>query len=484
MAALQQLENFIGGRWTVPAGAPAALVLNPATALPLARLPLTEADAVNAAVADADRASADWRDVPAGERVQFLFRFRQLLEQHLEELARTITDECGKTRAESLAELRRGLESVETASGAPAWLQGRNSENIAPGIDEHLFRQPLGVVAAIAPFNFPAMIPLWFLPFAIACGNCFILKPSERVSMTSVRLFELLAQTGLPAGVASLVLGGRQTADLLIDHPLVRAISFVGSTSAAREVYARAARAGKRAQCQGGAKNAVVILPDADLDAAASIVAESAFGCAGQRCLAASLAITVGDASRPFGQAIAEAAQSRAVGYGWNEGVQMGPVISRESQMRVEQLIGAGCAEGARARCDGRGRKVADFEDGFFVHPTVLDKVSPAGCIAQTEIFGPVLGMIEAANLDEALGMINSGRYGNMACLFTSSGAASRRFRNEVAVGNVGINIGVAAPMAAYPFSGCNESFFGDLHAQGQHAFEFYTQTKVVVERW
>jgi malonate-semialdehyde dehydrogenase (acetylating)/methylmalonate-semialdehyde dehydrogenase len=481
---VRQLENFIEGRWVAPRGAPQALVTNPATARPLASLPVSDADAVNAAAAAAERACALWRRVPAIERAQFLFRFRQLLEEHQLELARLVTDECGKTRAESMAELRRGLESVETACGAPAWLQGRNNEDIAAGIDEHLFRQPLGVVAAITPFNFPAMIPLWFLPFAIACGNCIIVKPSERVSITSVRLFELLAQTGLPAGVAQLVLGGRQTADLLIDHPVVQAVSFVGSTAAARDVYARAARAGKRAQCQGGAKNAVVILPDADLEGATAIVAESAFGCAGQRCLAASLAITVGGAADGFGGAIAKAAQQRAVGYGWHDGVQMGPLISRESQQRVTQLIGAGCQEGAQPRCDGRGRKVVDFEEGFFVYPTVLEGVSPVGLIAQTEIFGPVLGLIEARDLDEAIQMVNAGRYGNMACLFTSSGAAARRFRHEVTAGNVGINIGVAAPMAAYPFSGCKESFFGDLHAQGRHAFEFYTQTKVVVERW
>jgi malonate-semialdehyde dehydrogenase (acetylating)/methylmalonate-semialdehyde dehydrogenase len=340
------------------------------------------------------------------------------------------------------------------------------------------------VVAAITPFNFPAMIPLWFLPFAIGCGNCFILKPSERVPVTSTRLFELIDQAGLPPGVAQLVHGGTQAAGALVDHPGVGAISFVGSTSTARHIYARAAAAGKRAQCQGGAKNPVIILPDADLGQATSIVAESAFGCAGQRCLATSLAITVGEAGQTFSEAISRAARERRVGYGFDEGVETGPVISSDSQARIGRLVEEGRLAGAELRVDGRARRVKGYEEGFFVFPTVLDRVAPLSEIARTEVFGPVLGLVHAATLDEAIDLVNAGRYGNMACLFTRDGASARRFRHEALAGNIGINVGVAAPMAFFPFSGWKESFFGDLHAQGRHGVEFYTQTKVVVERW
>ena len=398
--------------------------------------------------------------------------------------AHTIVDECGKTRQEAVGEIRRGIENVEVACGIPSLMQGYNNEDIASGVDEHLFRQPLGVVAAITPFNFPAMIPLWFLPYAIACGNCFLLKPSEQTPMTSVRLFELLERTGLPKGVAQLIHGGKTAVEAVLDHPLVAAVSFVGSTTTARAVYSRATASGKRAQCQGGAKNPVIVLPDADMEMTTQIVADSAFGCAGQRCLAASLAITVGEARRPFSEAICAAAAARRVGYGWDEGVQMGPLISEASRSRVERMIGVGLGEGGKARVEGRGRKVSGFEAGNFVFPTVLEEVAPLGEIARTEIFGPVLGLVALDTLEDAVRLVNEARYGNMACLFTSSGAAARKFRHDVVAGNIGINVGVAAPMAFFPFSGFKESFFGDLHAQGRHGVEFYTQTKVVVERW
>jgi malonate-semialdehyde dehydrogenase (acetylating)/methylmalonate-semialdehyde dehydrogenase len=478
------LLNHINGQWCRSTATEYLPVTNPATAETLSRVPLSPAADVDAAVRAGALAFAAWRRVPVIERVQYLFRFRQLLEENLEDLARTLTQECGKTLAESRGELRRGIENVETACGMPSLIQGANNEDIAAGVDEHLFRQPLGVVAAITPFNFPGMIPLWFLPYAIACGNCFLLKPSERVPNTANRLVQLLEQTRLPAGVVQLVHGGKATVDALLAHPGVQAISFVGSTAVARYVYSQAATHGKRAQCQGGAKNPMIVLSDADLAQTTRIVAESAFGCAGQRCLAASLAITVGSARRPFTEAICEAASERRVGYGLDPQVEMGPVISAQSRARVEDLIGRGTSEGGTARVDGRGRKVQSYAGGFFVFPTVLDDVSPASPIARTEIFGPVLSLIHAATIDDALALINGGTYGNMACLFTSSGAAARRFRHEATVGNLGINVGVAAPMAFYPFSGWKESFFGDLHAQGRHAVEFYTQTKVVVERW
>jgi malonate-semialdehyde dehydrogenase (acetylating)/methylmalonate-semialdehyde dehydrogenase len=478
------LANFIDGTWQVPDDRECLPVLNPATGAACAAVPLSGAEAVARAVGSAAAAFTAWSRVPAVDRVQFLFKFKSLLEGHLEELARIVVDECGKTRAEAVGELRRGIENVEVACGIPSLLQGYNNEDIAAGVDEHLFRQPLGVVAAITPFNFPAMIPLWFLPYAIACGNCFLLKPSEQTPMTGTRLVELLEATGLPRGVVQLLHGGKEAVEAILDHPQVQAVSFVGSTATARAVYRRATAAGKRAQCQGGAKNPVIILPDADLEMTTQIVADSAFGCAGQRCLAASLAVTVGAARRPFTDAICAAAAERRVGFGWNDGVQMGPVISRASQTRIEGLIAKGAGEGGTVRVDGRGRQVADFEQGNFLFPSIIEGLAPLGEIATTEIFGPVLGLVAVESLEEAVHLVNTARYGNMACLFTSSGAAARKFRHEVVAGNIGINVGVAAPMAFFPFSGFKDSFFGDLHAQGRHGVEFYTQTKVVVERW
>jgi malonate-semialdehyde dehydrogenase (acetylating)/methylmalonate-semialdehyde dehydrogenase len=484
MPSTTRLRNYIDGAWRDPTAGDYADVINPATARPLARVPLSGPDEVEAAARAAATAFPPWRRTPASERVQYLFKFKQLLEANLQDLARGITEECGKTLAEALGEMRRGIENVETACGIPSLLQGYNNEDIAAGIDEHLFRQPVGVVAAITPFNFPGMIPLWFLPYALACGNCFLLKPSEKVPVTSSRLVELLEQAGLPRGVVQLVHGGKATVDALLDHPGIHAVSFVGSTPVARYVYARAAANGKRAQCQGGAKNPIILMPDADVEATTKMVAESAFGCAGQRCLAAALAITVGEARRPFTEALVEAAASRRVGYGLDEGVQMGPVITAESKARVERLIGLVQQDGAAVAVDGRGKSVKGYEDGSFVFPTILRDVDPHGELARTEIFGPVLSLAHVESIEQAITLVNEGRHGNMACLFTRSGAAARKFRHEAQVGNIGINVGVAAPMAFFPFSGWKESFFGDLHAQGRHAVEFYTQTKVVVERW
>jgi malonate-semialdehyde dehydrogenase (acetylating)/methylmalonate-semialdehyde dehydrogenase len=347
-----------------------------------------------------------------------------------------------------------------------------------------MIRQPLGVTAVIAPFNFPSMISFWFMPYAIACGNTVILKPSERVPLTMQAIVQLLEQTGLPKGVINLVNGDKTVVDAILDHPLIRAISFVGSTPVAKYVYSRAAANGKRAQCQGGAKNPVIILPDADIDMTTRIMADSAFGCAGQRCLAASIAVTIGTARQPFTEAIADVAQSRIVGYGLDDEVQMGPVISAQSQTRIEGLIQQGADEGATVLVDGRQPSVSRYEKGYFVRPTILQNVDPTGDIARTEIFGPVLSLMHLETFEDAIAFINSGQYGNMACLFTSSGAAARKFRYEAEVGNIGINIGVAAPMAFFPFSGWKDSFFGDLHGQGHQAVEFFTQTKVVIERW
>ena len=478
------LANYIGGRWHTPGGRDALEIRNPATGDTLARVPLSAAEEVHRAVSVASEAWNGWRRTPPTERIQYLFRLKQLLEEEFEDIARTITMECGKTIGEARGELRRGVENVEVATGIPSLAMGCNVEDIASGIDEFMIRQPLGVVAAITPFNFPGMIPLWFLPYAVACGNCFILKPSERVPLTMHKVFGLLDRLGLPPGVVGLVNGGKETVDALLDHPDVRAISFVGSSPVARYVYERAAKSGKRVQCQGGAKNPIVVMPDADPEMTVKLVMDSAFGCAGQRCLAGSVAVPVGDARETFTPRLLEAAAARRIGYGLDPDVEMGPVITPESRERIERLVDQGKAEGAKVLVDGRGAHVKGFEHGNFMRPTVLELAQPAGELARTEIFGPVLSLINTATLDEAIEAVNASAFGNMACIFTTSGAAARKFRYDVRAGNIGVNIGVAAPMAFFPFSGWKGSFFGDLHAQGRDAIEFFMDKKIVVERW
>ncbi len=479
-----RVQNYIGGEWSAPAAAEWQDILNPATGEVLGMVPLSPAAEVERAVAAASAAFPAWRRTPPEERIQYLFRLKTLLEEHLEELANTITLECGKTLEEARGELHRAVENVEAACGIPMLMQGRFLEDISRGVDELLIRQPLGVCAAIAPFNFPGMIPFWFLPYALACGNTFIVKPSERVPLTMLKVFELLDGLGLPKGVVGLVNGAGETANAILDHPAIRAVSFVGSTRVARVVYARAAANGKRAQCQGGAKNPVIVLPDADMELAVRSTTESAFGCAGQRCLAASLAITVGKARLPFLDGMIEEAQNRRVGSGLDEGVQMGPLISLASKQRVEGAITQGVQEGAVACVDGRGAAIHGYAGGFFVGPTILTDIPPASPILKTELFGPVLGLIHVESVEDAVALVNRGQYGNMACLFTRDGGAARSFRYACDAGNIGINLGVAAPMAYFPFSGWKDSFFGDLHGQSMDAVDFFTQKKVVIERW
>jgi malonate-semialdehyde dehydrogenase (acetylating)/methylmalonate-semialdehyde dehydrogenase len=481
---LTKIPNYINGQWQDSAASEWQDVINPATGGVLTRVPLADAAEVTKAIDAAAAAYPAWRRTPPEDRIQPLFKLKQLLEEHLDELARTITRENGKTFAEAKAELRRAIENVEVACGIPMMMQGYNLEDVARGIDETMIRQPLGVVAAITPFNFPGMIPFWFLPYAVACGNTFILKPSERVPLTMRRAFELLEQTGLPKGVVNLVNGGKAAVDTLLDHPKVRAISFVGSTPVAKYIYARAGANGKRAQCQGGAKNHVIVLPDADMKMATQIISDSAFGCAGQRCLAVSVAVTVGEAQKTFRESITEAAASLRVGNGLDEGVQMGPVITPQSKARVESLIAKGEKQGGKVLLDGRHATIPNGSAGNFVKPTVLDALPAESDLADTEIFGPVLSLVHADDLDDALTFLERSAYGNQASLFTSSGAAARRFRYEAPAGNIGINIGVAAPMAYFPFSGWKDSFFGVQHGQGRDAVEFYTEKKVVVERW
>jgi malonate-semialdehyde dehydrogenase (acetylating)/methylmalonate-semialdehyde dehydrogenase len=478
------IRNYINGEWRQSASSDHLPVINPATAEELDRVPLSDPADVEAAVRAAAKAFPDWRRTPVTERVQFLSKLKSVLEDHLDEISRTITMECGKTIGEARGEIRRAIENVEVACGAPALLQGYNSEDIAAGIDEFMIRQPLGVTAVIAPFNFPGMIPFWFFPYALASGNTVVLKPSERVPLTMQIVARLIEHIQLPDGVFNVVNGARTVVDALLDHPAVRAISFVGSSAVAKYVYGRAAAHGKRAQCQGGAKNPVVVLPDADFDAASEVIADSAFGCAGQRCLATSLAITVGSAGQRFADAIAQKAASRVTGYGLDEGIQMGPVISAESRDRIVGLVGRAATQGARLVVDGRNPTIPHRERGNFVKPTVLDGLPFTSDLTSTEIFGPVLSIHRVNTVDEAIDLVNAGAYGNQACLFTTSGASARKFRSEAEVGNIGINLAVAAPMAFFPFSGARESFFGDLHGQGRDAFEFFTQEKVVVERW
>lgn len=483
---MEILKNYIGGGWIESRETQTIDVINPANQEVLGKVPYGPKNAldVDLAVAAAHEAFAEWRTVPVIKRVQPLYQLKKLLEENMDELSRTITLECGKTFAESKAEIQRAVENVEVACGTPMLMQSEFSENIAPGIDEFMIRQPLGVCACIAPFNFPGMIPFWFLPYAIACGNTFIMKPSEKVPLTMQKVMDLIDRLDIPKGIINLVHGGKDAVDGILSHPLVKAVSFVGSTAVARYIYATGTANGKRVQAQGGAKNPVILLPDADLAMSARIVADSVYGCAGQRCLAASNIITVADNKGSLKEVLYEAAKSKQTGFGLDDGVEMGPVITRDSKKRVEELIGKAVGEGASLLLDGRNARIEGYESGNFIRPTILENVALEGEVVNTEIFGPVMSLLSMNTLDEAIAFINKNHYGNMACIFTQSGLSARTFRNLANAGNIGINIGVAAPMAQFPFSGWNDSFFGDLHGQSRHAIEFFTQTKVVIERW
>jgi malonate-semialdehyde dehydrogenase (acetylating)/methylmalonate-semialdehyde dehydrogenase len=481
---MDTIFNYFNNSWEKLAATEYLDVFNPATQELIAQTPLSSIADVNQVAMAANEAFPAWKAIPVTERVQYLFKLKNALEDHFEELSRLVTMECGKTLDEARGEIRRAIENVEIACGMPILMQGYNNEDIARGIDEFMIRQPIGVCAAICPFNFPGMIPFWFMPYALACGNTYIVKPSEKVPLTMQRIFQLIDEIGFPKGVVNLVNGTKTVVDGMLDHPAIRAISFVGSTGVAKYIYSRSAANGKRAQCQGGAKNPIVIMPDADMDMTTRITADSAFGCAGQRCAAASLAITVGEARDVFVESICDAASNRLTGYGLDPTVQMGPVITSSSKSRINQLIGISKDEGANIAVDGRNPEIKGYKQGNFVRPTILVNVPKDGEIAKTEIFGPVLGLMHVNTLENAIQLVNNTKYGNMACIFTSNGAVARKFRNEVEVGDVGVNVGIAAPMAFFPFSGWKDSFFGDLHGQGWDAIEFFTQKKVVIERW
>lgn len=478
------LKNYINGQWVESKSKSTIDVINPATGLTIAKVPEGCREDIGDAAELAHEAAKAWRNTPATQRVQYLFKMKQILEANTDLIAEICTRECGKTYAESKAEMVRAVENIEVACGIPTLMQSQFSEDIATGVDEFVIRQPLGVGACISPFNFPIMIPFWFMPYAIACGNTYIIKPSEKVPMTMAKIFELFEAVNLPKGVLNMVHGGKETVDAILEHPFIPAISFVGSTPVAKHVYQTGTLNGKRVQAQGGAKNAVVVMPDAEEETTVKIITDSAFGCAGQRCLAASVVITVGESSKTIPAKLIAAARAKKTGYGMASDVDMGPVITKESKERIESLIQTGISEGAELLLDGRNVAVPGFEDGYFVGPTILGKVNTNSQVYTTEIFGPVLSIIEVGTLDEAIEVINQNRYGNSACIFTGSGSAARKFRHNTLAGNIGVNIGVAAPMAFFPFSGWKESFFGDLHGQSAHAVEFYTQTKVVIERW
>ena len=473
--------NYIGGAWQASKTSTPLDIINPATGELVTQVGLAGPADADAAVAAALAAYPAWRRTPPQNRIQYLFRFRELLIARSKDIARLTTQENGKTFAEAYAELQRGIENVEVACGIPTLMQGYNLEDVSSGIDEIMIRQPLGVTVAITPFNFPSMIPLWFLPYAIATGNTFILKPSERVPLTARLIFELLHESGLPAGVCNLVVGGKPVVDTFLHHPDVRAISFVGSTPVAKYIYAEGSAHGKRVQCQGGAKNYVVVMPDADLEMTAKIVNDSAFGCAGQRCLAVSVAVAVGDVAKKFKEVVVDMASNIRTGNGLEEGVQMGPVITADSKSRILKLVDKGLQDGGKVLLDGR--KVA-ADVGNFIAPTILTGIEASNPLTSTEIFGPVLTVNESNTLDDAIELLSRSAFGNSAAIFTSSGAAARKFRYEVQAGNIGVNIGVAAPMAYFPFSGWRDSFMGVLHGQGKDAIEFYTDKKVVIERW
>jgi malonate-semialdehyde dehydrogenase (acetylating) / methylmalonate-semialdehyde dehydrogenase len=475
----RQLENYVGGRWTPASAATETLdVTNPATGEVLARVPLSGASDLDAAVAAARTALPEWRAVSVIARARKLFELRERLVVRQEELAQSVTAEMGKTIADARAEVGRMIEMVEAACAIPTTMQGRIIEDVARGVDAQTVRQPVGVCAAIAPFNFPAMVPFWFLPFAIACGNAFILKPSEQVPLTQQIAFEELDALGLPAGVVNLVNGGREVVEGILDHPDIDAVSFVGSAPVARLVYERAAQAGKRVQALGGAKNHMVVMPDAVIDKTVEGLIGSAFGAAGQRCMAGSVVVTVGDAHGALMEPLIEASRALTVGDGRDESVDVGPVISPAACERISEWIGRGEQAGAQVVLDGRGRR------GAFVGPTILDDVTPDMDVAREEIFGPVLSVIRTGSLDEAIEVVNASRFGNGTSIFTESGAAVRRYRHEVQAGMIGVNIGVAAPVAFFPFSGWKDSFLGDLHAHGPDAVEFYTRKKTVTSRF
>ncbi len=482
-ATLTPCPLLIDGAWTNPniASTP---VFNPSTGELIAECPAGGQAEVNAAVDAASAAFPAWSETPAVERARLFFRFRHLVEQNFDRLCHAVSREHGKTLVEARGSVYRGLENIEYACGIPSLLMGDTLE-IAKGVDCETSHQPLGVCVGITPFNFPVMVPLWMFPVAIACGNTYVLKPSEKVPLCAVMLGELLIEAGVPKGVFNIVHGGREAVDALLTHPKVRAISFVGSTPIAKYIYETGTKHGKRVQANGGAKNYIVIMPDADVPKTVEALATAAFGCAGERCMAGSTALAVGKAAERMLPSLVEAAKNIRVGpTDRTAQPDMGPVITSEHRDRVVGLVSLGEKEGAKIICDGRGVKVADAPKGFYVGATIVDQVVAEMTIAREEVFGPVLNVMRMDDLESAIAIANRSNFGNGASIFTNSGAAAREFKHRVKAGMVGINVGVPATMAMFPFTGWDESFYGDLHIQGREGVQFFTQQKVTSTRW
>jgi malonate-semialdehyde dehydrogenase (acetylating)/methylmalonate-semialdehyde dehydrogenase len=480
--ASARLEDYVGGNWVASLSKSAQDVRNPATGEVIGSVPLGTAADVDRAANAAHAAFAAWRATPAVQRARHLFELKYLLEKNAEELARTVTRENGKTLDEARGSVRRGIECVEVAAGAPSMLMGQVLEDVAKGIDCESVRQPIGVFACIAPFNFPAMVPLWFYPFGVACGNTFICKPSEQVPFSQKFIFELVHDAGFPAGVLNLVNGGKECVNALCTHPKIKGISFVGSSPVAEHVYKTAAAHGKRVQALGGAKNFMIVMPDADRESTLKAISDSAFGCAGERCLAGSVVLAVGESHAWLRDGLKKRAEALKIGDGTADGVTMGPLISDAHRARVVGYIEKGVKEGAEVVTDGRAKKTQD--KGYFLGATLFDRVKPEMTIAREEIFGPVLCMMQVDSLDKALAVTREQPLANASSIFTQSGKSARTFKYNVEASMAGVNIGVAAPMSFFGFGGAKGSFFGDLKAHGREAFDFYTDKKVVISRW
>jgi malonate-semialdehyde dehydrogenase (acetylating)/methylmalonate-semialdehyde dehydrogenase len=483
-ASMRVLENYINGSWVKSKGSTPLDVRNPATGEILAKVPLSTAEDVDAAVTAAKAAFPAWSRTPPVARARFLFKLKALFEKHKEEIAAICTREHGKTLTESRNDFGRGIENVEHAAGIPTLMMGQSLSDVAAGIDSMTIREPLGVFAAVTPFNFPPMVPLWFLPYAIATGNTFILKPSEQVPLSQHRIFELIAEIGLPPGVVNLVNGGKDVVNAFCAHKGIAGVSFVGSSAVARHVYRACGESGKRVQALGGAKNFLLVMPDAEMDKSIANVAESIYGCSGQRCLAGSVVIGIGEAYERVHEGLLAAAKAVVIGDGSNPSVTMGPLISAAHKDRILSYIDKGIQEGAKLLLDGRKCKVEGYPHGNWVGPTIFADVKPGMAIATEEIFGPVACLMRAKSLDEAIDIANGSEYGNASSIYTTSGKAARTFQSRIQAGMVGVNVGVAAPMAFFPFGGQKGSFFGDTKAHGPTAIDFYTERKVVITRW
>lgn len=480
----KKLQNYIGGEWVDSSSEATIAVHNPATCEVIAEVPDSNGADVDAAVKAAQEGFEEWRQTPILSRAQFMSRLKTICEDRFEEIAKVAVEENGKTLDEARGEIRRAIESIDFAMGVPVLMRNDGLEDISSGIDETTVRQPAGVFAAITPFNFPFMVPLWFLPTAITCGNTFIMKPSPQTPISMDLLYQILDDLDLPEGVVNLVHGGVPSAEAILEHPGIVGISFVGSTPVAKIIYEKGTKAGKRVQAQGGAKNYIAVMPDANMDASVKNILGAAYGCAGQRCLAAAVAVAVGDAYEPLRDSLVEQAAQLKVGYGLDESTQMGTVVSGSAKERIERMIQEAVDAGAKIILDGRNLTVEGYEEGSFVGPTIIEDVTPDMAIAQDEVFGPVLALMKADDFDSTVDIVNKSKFGNAASIFTSSGKNARDFKYRVNAGNIGVNIGVAAPSASFPFGGQKDSFFGDLHGQGMDSIEFYTERKIVIERW